>query len=462
MATDILIVDDERDICSLISGILVDEGYKARVAGDADSALAEIEDRQPDAILLDIWLEGSRLDGMALLKLLKERDMDMPVIMISGHGNIQTAVTSIKFGAYDFIEKPFEADRLLLCIERGLEAFRLRRENAELRLRTGRQIEIVGKSQSVKQLREAVSKVAPTGSRVLINGPAGSGKEVVARAIHAQSGHEQAPFVAINAAAITPERMEEKLFGVDGGSAVPGAVNKVGMFEQAHGGILYLDEISDMPLETQGKILRVLQEQTFQRVGGSRHIKVEVRVIASTSRDLQVEIAGKRFREDLFYRLNVVPLRVPSLNERRDDIPLLIHHFLGSATAMSGLVPRELSSDALAVLQTCDWPGNVRQLRNVIDWILIMAPGGSNAPVNSDMLPAELLMQTPVSLRPKNGAEMMGLPLREAREMFEKQYLERQVTRFGHNISRTASFVGMERSALHRKLKTLGITGDDR
>ncbi len=462
MATDILIVDDERDIRSLISGILVDEGYKARVAGDADSALAEIEDRQPDAILLDIWLEGSRLDGMALLKLLKERDMDMPVIMISGHGNIETAVTSIKFGAYDFIEKPFEADRLLLCIERGLEAFRLRRENAELRLRTGRQIEIVGKSQSVKQLREAVSKVAPTGSRVLINGPAGSGKEVVARAIHAQSGHEQAPFVAINAAAITPERMEEKLFGVDGGSAVPGAVNKVGMFEQAHGGILYLDEISDMPLETQGKILRVLQEQTFQRVGGSRHIKVEVRVIASTSRDLQVEIAGKRFREDLFYRLNVVPLRVPSLNERRDDIPLLIHHFLGSATAMSGLVPRELSSDALAVLQTCDWPGNVRQLRNVIDWILIMAPGGSNAPVNSDMLPAELLMQTPVSLRPKNGAEMMGLPLREAREMFEKQYLERQVTRFGHNISRTASFVGMERSALHRKLKTLGITGDDR
>ena len=462
MATDILIVDDERDICSLISGILVDEGYKARVAGDADSALAEIEDRQPDAILLDIWLEGSRLDGIALLKLLKERDMDMPVIMISGHGNIETAVTSIKFGAYDFIEKPFEADRLLLCIERGLEAFRLRRENAELRLRTGRQIEIVGKSQSVKQLREAVSKVAPTGSRVLINGPAGSGKEVVARAIHAQSGHEQAPFVAINAAAITPERMEEKLFGVDGGSAVPGAVNKVGMFEQAHGGILYLDEISDMPLETQGKILRVLQEQTFQRVGGSRHIKVEVRVIASTSRDLQVEIAGKRFREDLFYRLNVVPLRVPSLNERRDDIPLLIHHFLGSATAMSGLVPRELSSDALAVLQTCDWPGNVRQLRNVIDWILIMAPGGSNAPVNSDMLPAELLMQTPVSLRPKNGAEMMGLPLREAREMFEKQYLERQVTRFGHNISRTASFVGMERSALHRKLKTLGITGDDR
>ena len=462
MATDILIVDDERDIRSLISGILVDEGYEAREAGDANSALAEIEDRQPDAILLDIWLEGSRLDGIALLKLLKERDMDMPVIMISGHGNIETAVTSIKFGAYDFIEKPFEADRLLLCIERGLEAFRLRRENAELRLRTGRQIEIVGKSQSVKQLREAVSKVAPTGSRVLINGPAGSGKEVVARAIHAQSGHEQAPFVAINAAAITPERMEEKLFGVDGGSAVPGAVNKVGMFEQAHGGILYLDEISDMPLETQGKILRVLQEQTFQRVGGSRHIKVEVRVIASTSRDLQVEIAGKRFREDLFYRLNVVPLRVPSLNERRDDIPLLIHHFLGSATAMSGLVPRELSSDALAVLQTCDWPGNVRQLRNVIDWILIMAPGGSNAPVNSDMLPAELLMQTPVSLRPKNGAEMMGLPLREAREMFEKQYLERQVTRFGHNISRTASFVGMERSALHRKLKTLGITGDDR
>ena len=462
MATDILIIDDERDIRSLISGILVDEGYEAREAGDANRALAEIEGRQPNAVLLDIWLQGSRLDGIALLKLLKERALDMPVIMISGHGNIQTAVTSIKLGAYDFIEKPFEADRLLLCLERALEASRLRRENAELRLRTGPQVDIVGESQSVKQLRNAVTKVAPTGSRVLINGPAGSGKEVVARAIHSQSGREQAPFIAINAAAITPERMEEELFGVEGGNAAPGAVSKVGMFEQAHGGTLYLDEIADMPLETQGKILRVLQEQTFQRVGGSRRIKVEVRVIASTSRDLQEEIAEKRFREDLFYRLNVVPLRVPPLNERRDDIPLLIHHFLESATAMSGLVPRQLTSDALAVLQTCDWPGNVRQLRNVIDWVLIMAPGASNTPVNSDMLPAELLMQTPAALRPENGAEIMGLPLREAREMFEKQYLEAQVTRFGHNISRTASFVGMERSALHRKLKTLGITGEDR
>ena len=462
MATDILIIDDERDIRSLISGILVDEGYEAREAGDANSALAEIEGRQPNAILLDIWLQGSRLDGIALLKLLKERALDMPVIMISGHGNIQTAVTSIKLGAYDFIEKPFEADRLLLCLERALEASRLRRENAELRLRSGPQVQIVGESQSIKQLRYAVTKVSPAGSRVLINGPAGSGKEVVARAIHAQSGREQAPFIAINAAAITPERMEEELFGVEGGSAAPGAVSKVGMFEQAHGGTLYLDEIADMPLETQGKILRVLQEQTFQRVGGSRRIKVEVRVIASTSRDLQEEIAEKRFREDLYYRLNVVPLRVPPLNERRDDIPLLIHHFLESATAMSGLVPRQLTSDALAVLQTCDWPGNVRQLRNVIDWVLIMAPGTSTTPVNSDMLPAELLMQTPAALRPENGAEIMGLPLREAREMFEKQYLEAQVTRFGHNISRTASFVGMERSALHRKLKTLGITGDDR
>ncbi|MDP6951457.1 MAG: sigma-54 dependent transcriptional regulator, partial [Alphaproteobacteria bacterium] len=324
------------------------------------------------------------------------------------------------------------------------------------------QVQIVGESQSIKQLRNAVTKVAPTGSRVLISGPAGSGKEVVARAIHAQSGREQAPFVAINAAAITPERMEEELFGVEGGNAAPGAVSKVGMFEQAHGGTLYLDEIADMPLETQGKILRVLQEQTFQRVGGSRRIEVDVRVIASTSRELQAEIAEKRFREDLYYRLNVVPLRVPPLNERRDDIPLLIHHFLESATAMSGLVPRQLSSDALAVLQTCDWPGNVRQLRNVIDWVLIMAPGNSSTPVNSDMLPAELLMQTPAALRPENDAEIIGLPLREAREMFEKQYLEAQVTRFGHNISRTASFVGMERSALHRKLKTLGITGDDR
>ena len=462
MVSDILIVDDERDIRSQIAGILGDEGYATRVAADADGALAEIATRQPHAVLLDIWLQGSRLDGIALLKLLTERGLDVPVIMISGHGNIQTAVTSIKLGAYDFIEKPFEADRLLLCLGRALETWRLKRENAELRQRTSPRTEIIGDSQAIRQLRAAVQKVAPTGSRVLVSGPAGSGKEVVARNIHALSNRRQAPFVAINAAAITPERMEEELFGIEAAGAGPGAVQKLGVFEQAHGGTLYIDEIADMPLETQGKILRVLQDQSFQRVGGSRRIEVDVRVITSTSRDLQEEIAEKRFREDLFYRLNVVPLRVPPLHERRDDIPLLVGHFLDNATATSGLVPRELTTDAMAVLQTCDWPGNVRQLRNVIDWVLIMAPGDSDTPVNSDMLPAELLMQTPPALRPENGAELMGLPLREAREMFERQYLEAQVTRFGHNISRTATFVGMERSALHRKLKTLGITGDDR
>lgn len=461
MAGDILIVDDERDIRSLIAGILTDEGFETREAWDGDSALAEIDGRQPAAVLLDIWLRGSRLDGIAVLRRIGSRNPDLPVIMISGHGNIETAVTAIRLGAYDFIEKPFEADRLLLSLRRALEASRLRRENAELRRRAGGPVDMIGRSKVMNGLRQAVSKVAPTGSRVLISGPAGAGKEVVARAIHAESRCADGPFVAINAAAITPERMEEELFGVESGDDGE-APRKIGVFEQAHGGTLYLDEVADMPYETQGKILRVLQDQTFLRLGGSRRIEVDVRVLASTSKNLATEIANKRFREDLYYRLNVVPLAVPHLRDRRDDIPLLIGHFIERAAVTSGLTPRTLTDDAIAVLQTCDWPGNVRQLRNAIDWLLIMAPGDPETPVNADMLPQELLMETPAALRPENGAEIMALPLREAREVFERQYLQAQVTRFGNNISRTASFIGMERSALHRKLKSLGITGDDR
>jgi two-component system nitrogen regulation response regulator NtrX len=461
MASEILIVDDEKDIRALISGILGDEGYETRAAWDADSALTEIGGRKPGLVLLDIWLQGSRIDGIGVLKEIMARHADLPVIMISGHGNIETAVQAIQFGAYDFIEKPFEADRLLLSIHRGLEAQRLRRENEELRQRAGGQVELIGMSQAINSVRQAVSKVAPTGSRVLISGPPGCGKEVVARLLHNESRRAEGPFVAINAAAMTPERVEEELFGIED-AAGSGAARKLGVFELAHGGTLLLDEVADMPLETQGKILRVLQDQTFQRVGGNRNIAVDVRVVAATSKDLATEIGNARFREDLFYRLNVVPIRIPALKERREDVPQLAEHFIERATVASGLSPRELADDAVAVLQTCDWPGNVRQLRNVIDWVLIMAPGDASVPVRADMLPPELLLATPAAMRPSNGAEIMALPLREAREMFERQYLQAQVTRFGHNISRTASFVGMERSALHRKLKSLGITGEDR
>jgi len=461
MTSEILIVDDERDIRSLIAGILADEGFPTREAWDADSAASEIGARLPGLVLLDIWLQGSRLDGIALLQQITARYPDLAVVMISGHGNIETAVKAIRLGAFDFIEKPFEADRLLLSVERALETSRLRRENAELRLRAGPDTVLVGDSQLMSGLRQAVYKVAPTGSRVLISGPAGSGKEVVARLVHSRSRRAGGPFVVINAAAMTPERMEDELFGVEGADDAEAGPRKIGVFEQAHGGTLLLDEVADMPLQTQGKILRVLQDQTFRRVGGNRNIQVDVRVIASTSRDLPAEIAGGKFREDLFYRLNVVPIRVPPLRDRRDDIPHLVQHFITRAT-VSGLAARALAADAMAVLQTCDWPGNVRQLRNLVDWILIMAPGDVEDAVTADMLPPELLVAAPAVMRPENGAEIMALPLREAREMFERQYLQAQVTRFGHNISRTASFVGMERSALHRKLKSLGITGDER
>ncbi len=462
MPNEILIVDDERDIRTLIAQILADEGYETREAWDDESAMAAIETRMPTLVLLDIWLQGSRMDGIEILRELKKSVPELPVVMISGHGNIETAVSAIRLGAYDFIEKPFETDRLLLSVSRAIEAARLRRENAELLQRVGGDVELIGRSNAISSLRMAVERVAPTGSRVMVAGPAGSGKEVVARLIHRMSRRSAGPFVVANAASMTPDRMEEELFGIEAGARGPGTPRKTGTFELAHGGTLFIDEVADMPLETQGKILRALQDQTFMRVGGGRPVQVDVRVISATSRDLRSEIEAKRFREDLFYRLNVVPIKVPPLRERRDDIPVLAEHFMDRAAEAAGSLPRNFAEDALAVLQTCDWPGNVRQLRNVIDWLLIMSPGDPHTPIRAEMLPPELTANGPESVRPDGGAEFMALPLREAREMFEKQYLQAQVTRFGNNISRTATFVGMERSALHRKLKSLGITGDVR
>lgn len=459
MAHDILVVDDESDIRSLVAGLLGDEGYQTREAADSDAALEAIRARRPSLVLLDIWLQGSRLDGLSILAEIKRHHPSVPVVMMSGHGTIETAVAAIKQGAYEFIEKPFQSDRLLLAVERAIESARLRREIEELKQRAGGDEELLGNSTAISHLRQAVERVAPTGSRVLVTGPAGVGKEVVSRLLHRLSKRASGPFVVVNCAAMHPERMEAELFGIE---SMPEGERKIGTFEQAHGGTMVLDEVADMPLETQGKIVRVLQEQTFERVGGGKRVEVDVRVMATTNRDLPAEIAAGRFREDLYYRLNVVPLRLPALRERREDIPLLAHHFLQRAAQVAGLPVRTIAEDAMAALQAYDWPGNARQLRNVMDWLLIMAPGDSRDPMRADMLPPEIGAITPAVLRWEKSSEIMTLPLREAREVFEREYLLAQVTRFGGNISRTATFVGMERSALHRKLKSLGVNSDEK
>lgn len=459
MAHDILIVDDEVDIRALLSGILEDEGYTTRQAANSDQALEALRHRAPTLMVLDIWLTGSRLDGLQILDEAVRLCPGMPIIMISGHGTIETAVSAIKRGAYDFIEKPFKTDRLLLMVERAIETARLRRENEELRLRTGGDADLVGTSAGIAHLRQSVDRVAPTGSRVLITGPAGAGKEVVARMIHARSRRGDGPFVVLNCAAMHPDRLEQELFGTEGDAANP---RKLGTFERAHGGTLLLDEVADMPMETQGKIVRVLQDQMFERVGGVARVKVDVRVLATSTQDLQLAIEAGQFRQDLYYRLAVVPIKVPPLIERREDIPVLARHFMARATDTAGLPSRELGEDALAALQAYTWPGNVRQLRNIIDWLLIMTPAEHRGAIRADMLPPEIGAITPAVLQWEKGGEIMGLPLREARELFEREYLLAQVTRFGGNISRTAGFVGMERSALHRKLKSLGVHGGDK
>ncbi len=453
MAADILIIDDEADIRDLVAGILSDEGHETRTAGDADSALQAVAERLPRLVFLDVWLQGSRLDGLELLEEFKRINPDLPVVMISGHGNIETAVAAIRRGAYDFIEKPFKVDRLILVADRALEASSLRREVQDLKKRSADSFELIGASHALNQLRQTIDRVAPTNSRILIFGPSGSGKELVARAIHAGSARADGPFVTLNAAAITPERMEIELFG----SESNGNDRKVGALEEAHRGILYLDEVADMPRETQNKILRVLVDQQFERVGGSKRVKVDVRILASTAQNLEAMIADGRFREDLYHRLAVVPVMVPSLSERREDIPLLIEHFMEQISRQAGIRRCRLAEDAMAVLQAHSWPGNVRQLRNNIERLMILTRAEDpETAVTADMLPAEIGEMMPRAPT-QSDQHIMALPLREARELFEKEYLIAQINRFGGNISRTAEFVGMERSALHRKLKSLGV-----
>jgi two-component system nitrogen regulation response regulator NtrX len=448
--SDILIVDDERDIRELISDILIDEGYATRLAGNSDDAMAAINAESPALIVLDIWLKDSRMDGIDILKTVKRDNPDVPVVIISGHGNIEIAVAAIKQGAYDFIEKPFNIDQLLVVIRRAMETSRLRRENQSLRQRDVTQAEMIGSSAAFRMLVGQLDKVTKSNGRVMLTGPAGCGKEIAARYIHARSNRASAPFVTVNCAGVAPDRMEEVLFGRE----TPERGVEPGLLEEAHGGIIYFDEVADMPLGSQSKILRVLVDQQFQRVGGNDKVRVDLRVISSTNRNLEAAIDAGTFRQELYHRLNVVPIAVPSLEERREDIPELAAHFIAEMNAAQGLPLRELSADAIALMQTMEWPGNVRQLKNLIERVLILGEG--NGPIEARELPGDDGVDDGDSRVVLSGA-LATMPLREAREAFEREYLLTQINRFGGNISKTANFVGMERSALHRKLKSLGV-----
>jgi two-component system, NtrC family, nitrogen regulation response regulator NtrX len=455
MPLDILVVDDEHDIRDLVAGVLEDEGYETRCAADSDAALESIATRRPSLVLLDVWLQGSRLDGLELLDEIKRRDPSLPVLVISGHGNLDTAVAAIRRGAADFIEKPFEAERLLLMVARATETERLRAEVASLRASVGQDSDLTGSSAAINGVRATLKRVAATGSRVLIMGAAGVGKEIAARLLHGWSQRSAAPFIVVSAARMTPERVDEELFGSEEG----GDLVRPGLLEQAHGGTLFLDEIADMPIATQARILRVLTDQSFSRVGGTRIVKVDVRVVSATSRDLTAEIEEGRFREDLYYRLNVVPVVIPPLTDRREDIPALVEHFLAHYATQRRVPTPEIAPDAMVAMQSYEWPGNVRQLRNVVERTVILAPGDRIGRIDLDMIPPEVLGDQ-TEMTPTSGGAIMGAPLREARETFEREYLRVQIRRFSGNISRTASFIGMERSALHRKLKLLGITDE--
>jgi two-component system, NtrC family, nitrogen regulation response regulator NtrX len=459
MSIDILVVDDERDIRELVSGILEDEGYAPRMAAHSDAVFDALKKRLPALVILDIWLQGSKLDGLEILDAIKELHPQLPVLIISGHGNIETAVAAIRKGAYDFIEKPFNVDKLVLAVHRALETAQLRRENTDLKTQSIT-MGLIGHSSSMVQLRSLVEKIADSKSRILISGPAGAGKEMLARTIHGQSHRSSRPFVIVRAATIAPDKMEEALFGIEG---IDGQPRKVGLMEQAHGGSLLFDEVADMPMETQSKILRVLVEQRFIRVGGTEPVEVDVRIISTTSKNLLEEAEADRFRKDLFHRLSVVPISAPTLASRREDIPELAEAFITSIAASGGIRQRGITSDALAALQAYHWPGNVRQLRNVLErTLLMMGDEPQEVDIVVEKLPNDIVSNGPAVPSGESLKQLIAMPIREAREKFEREYLIAQINRFSGNISRTASFIGMERSALHRKLKALGIESNAR
>jgi len=458
MKYDILIVEDEDDIRAMIGGILEDDGYEVRLTATSAEAINSLKSRKPSLMILDVWLKGSAMDGIELLDSIKKSHPNMPVIIISGHGTVETAVSAIRKGAYDYIVKPFKADKLLVTCKRALENARLKSENEELKGKRSHDVALIGTSSHVIQLKQKIAKIASTNSRVLISGQSGSGKELIARLLHENSLRSKGPFKAVNAASIIPERVEEELFGVEDES---GNLNKVGLLERAHNGTLYLDEVADMPIETQGKLLRLLVEQRFRRLGGKEDVQVDVRVITSSSRDLFKEVSLGRFREDLYHRLNVMPLEAPPLKERREDIPALVEHFIAQLSSSTGLPSRKIGEDAMAALQAHNWPGNVRQLRNNVERLLILATGDPSQAITLKTLPPEVSVVRATKGNNEN-EKLISLSLRDAREHFERDYLKAQIQRFGGNISRTANFVGMERSALHRKLKSLGLSSNDR
>lgn len=450
MSQEILVVDDEPDITAILQGLLEDEGYTVRVAGSGEQAIEAVRERLPNLVLLDIWLGESRFDGLKVLDIIKATHGDVPVIMMSGHGTIETAIAAMRKGAYDFIEKPFQSERLILLIQRALDVNRLKKENEELRQKVVDDSTLVGKSQTINALRELIQRVAQTNSRVLISGPSGSGKETVAFQIHQLSKRAAGRFVVLNCANLDPSRIESELFGQETSDSC-----YVGLLEQAHQGTLYLDEVCDLNAEIQAKMVKALQSNVFQRVNGNSKVTVDVRVISATSYNLQEAVAEKRLREDLYYRLNVVPIEVMPLVERLEDIPELSQFFLNCFAKINGYAPKKLSDEANIMLQAYTWPGNVRQLKNAMEWIMIMHGSTPDEFVTPQMLPQEIVNKTPTFLSRDHVADVLQLPLRDAREQFERDYLMAQVARFGGNISRTAYFIGMERSALHRKLRSL-------
>ncbi len=460
MLQNILVVDDEADIRGLVADILKDEGYETSLAKNSSEAFKKISEKVPSAVILDIWLKDSDLDGLGILETISRKYPDIPVIMISGHGNIETAVKSLRMGAYDYIEKPFKQDRIVHTIARAIESKQLQKENNELKMQTGSIDLLVGNSPVIAQLKQSIERVAPTGSRVFITGPSGAGKEIMARIIHEKSTKNSGPFIALNASGLSPETVDQELFGTEDNMDINSSPRMIGIFERANGGTLFIDEVTDIPRAAQGKFVRFLQDNSFERVGGNRRIIADVRVIAATSKNVKEEIASGKLREDLFYRLNVVPITAPALRERREDIPQICNNFLNHVAKVKGVPVRKLSDDAIAALQAYEWPGNVRQLRNMIEWLMIMNSGDKTVPINSEMLPHEVFSSTPAMMTPEINTEIMSMPLRKAREVFERQYLMSQINRFGGNISRTATFVGMERSALHRKLKSLEVSSE--
>lgn len=458
MAKNIVIVDDEADIRELVSDILKDEGYNPYVAGNSSDAIAMVDASQPAAVVLDIWLQGSELDGLGILEVLKRKYPFLPVIMMSGHGTIETAVNAIKLGAYDYVEKPFNEDRLLLVVKHAIETATLKKQNIELKQHISLDAELIGNSPAINQLRAAIDRVAPASSRVMVTGPAGAGKEFAARLIHSKSKRAEQPFVTLNAASLLENEIDYELFGGEEHLGIHGTTHKLGLLERANGGTLFINNVEELPLTAQGKLLRVLQEQGFDHPGTGLPVKVDIRVVSASSCDLKQAMAEGRLREDMFYRLNVVSLSIPPLAEHKEDIPLLCNYFLPRSAKMLGLPVRTLKEEALALMQSYHWPGNIRQLKNVIEWLLIMAPEGEEA-IDPHILPPEISLTHPVGNTSSTmGADIMALPLRDAREMFERQYLVAQLGRFGGNISRTSGFIGMERSALHRKLKSLGVS----